>query len=64
MRYVFVLSDRPVALFILAFDMVHDPSVAIETLTSLGFERILTSGCDSSALEGLPIIKRLVEQVL
>ncbi|XP_026886714.2 copper homeostasis protein cutC homolog isoform X1 [Electrophorus electricus] len=45
-----------------AFDMVHDPSVALETLASLGFERILTSGCDSSALEGLLLIKRLVEQ--
>ncbi|ETE66835.1 Copper homeostasis protein cutC-like protein [Ophiophagus hannah] len=27
-----------------------------------GFERVLTSGCDSSALEGLPLIKRLIEQ--
>ncbi|XP_076868049.1 copper homeostasis protein cutC homolog isoform X1 [Brachyhypopomus gauderio] len=45
-----------------AFDMVHDPSVAVETLASLGFERILTSGCESSALEGLPLIKRLTEQ--
>nr|XP_033799221.1 copper homeostasis protein cutC homolog isoform X3 [Geotrypetes seraphini]XP_033799222.1 copper homeostasis protein cutC homolog isoform X3 [Geotrypetes seraphini]XP_033799223.1 copper homeostasis protein cutC homolog isoform X3 [Geotrypetes seraphini] len=45
-----------------AFDMVHDPLVAIETLISLGFERVLTSGCDSSALEGLQLIKRIVEQ--
>ncbi|XP_041735064.1 copper homeostasis protein cutC homolog isoform X1 [Coregonus clupeaformis] len=45
-----------------AFDMVHDPVVALETLVSLGFERVLTSGCDCSALEGLPLIKRLVEQ--
>ncbi|KAJ8360292.1 hypothetical protein SKAU_G00168170 [Synaphobranchus kaupii] len=45
-----------------AFDMVRDPSAALETLVSLGFERVLTSGCDSSALEGLPVIKRLVEQ--
>ncbi|XP_030058801.1 copper homeostasis protein cutC homolog [Microcaecilia unicolor] len=45
-----------------AFDMVHDPLVAIETLISLGFERVLTSGCDSSALEGLPQLKRIVEQ--
>lgn len=52
-----------VVLFVSAFDMVHDPSVAVEALVSLGFERILTSGCDSSALEGLPVIKRLVEQV-
>ncbi|XP_048126038.1 copper homeostasis protein cutC homolog isoform X2 [Alosa alosa] len=27
-----------------------------------GFERVLTSGLDSSVLEGLPLIKRLVEQ--
>uniref|UniRef100_A0AAY4E701 Copper homeostasis protein cutC homolog n=1 Tax=Denticeps clupeoides TaxID=299321 RepID=A0AAY4E701_9TELE len=45
-----------------AFDMVHDPAVALEMLISLGFERVLTSGLDSSALEGLPLIKRLVEQ--
>ncbi|KAJ8418121.1 hypothetical protein AAFF_G00138300 [Aldrovandia affinis] len=45
-----------------AFDMVRDPPSALETLISLGFERLLTSGCDCSALEGLPIIKRLVEQ--
>ncbi|KAM9364576.1 copper homeostasis protein cutC homolog isoform 3-T3 [Pholidichthys leucotaenia] len=45
-----------------AFDMVHDPSVALEALISLGFQRVLTSGCDSSALEGLPLIKRLIDQ--
>ncbi|KAI1894335.1 hypothetical protein AGOR_G00114750 [Albula goreensis] len=45
-----------------AFDMVRDPAAALETLISLGFDRLLTSGCDSSALEGLPLIKRLVEQ--
>uniref|UniRef100_A0A8D0H8X6 Copper homeostasis protein cutC homolog n=1 Tax=Sphenodon punctatus TaxID=8508 RepID=A0A8D0H8X6_SPHPU len=45
-----------------AFDMVRDPLAGLETLISLGFERVLTSGCDSSALEGLPLIKRLTEQ--
>ncbi|XP_062864629.1 copper homeostasis protein cutC homolog isoform X2 [Trichomycterus rosablanca] len=54
--------DAELCMELLAFDMVHDPLVALETLVSLGFERILTSGCDCSALEGLPIIKRLVEQ--
>nr|XP_020011888.1 copper homeostasis protein cutC homolog isoform X3 [Castor canadensis] len=49
-------------LFISAFDMVHDPVAALETLLTLGFERVLTSGCDSSALEGLPLIKRLIDQ--
>uniref|UniRef100_A0A8C2S796 Copper homeostasis protein cutC homolog n=1 Tax=Capra hircus TaxID=9925 RepID=A0A8C2S796_CAPHI len=51
-----------VVLFISAFDMVHDPVAALETLLTLGFERVLTSGCDSSALEGLPLIKRLIDQ--
>ncbi|XP_055026722.2 copper homeostasis protein cutC homolog isoform X1 [Misgurnus anguillicaudatus] len=56
-------TSRPLPVtFHRAFDMVHDPAVALEVLVSLGFERILTSGCDSSALEGLPVIKRLVEQ--
>jgi copper homeostasis protein CutC len=50
-------------LLILAFDMVHDPMAALETLLTLGFERVLTSGCDSSALEGLPLIKQLIDQV-
>lgn len=45
-----------------AFDMVHDPMAALETLLTLGFERVLTSGCDSSALEGLPLIKRLIDE--
>lgn len=43
--------------------MVQNPVVALETIISLGFERVLTSGLDSSVLEGLPVIKRLVEQV-
>lgn len=43
--------------------MVLDPVIALETLISLGFQRVLTSGCDTSALEGLPLIKRLIDQV-
>jgi copper homeostasis protein len=43
--------------------MVQDPEAALETLMSLGFQRLLTSGCDCSALEGLPVLKRLVKQV-
>ncbi|XP_056148107.1 copper homeostasis protein cutC homolog isoform X3 [Lampris incognitus] len=48
--------------FTQAFDMVQDPAAALETLVSLGIRRLLTSGCDNSALEGLPLIKCLVEQ--
>ncbi|XP_028324763.1 copper homeostasis protein cutC homolog [Gouania willdenowi] len=56
-------SARPLPVtFHRAFDMAHDPVVALEALVTLGFKHVLTSGCDSSALEGLPLIKRLVDQ--
>ena len=45
-----------------AFDMVKNPLRSLEVLIKLGFHRLLTSGCDSTALEGLPLIKQLVEQ--
>uniref|UniRef100_A0A8C7BM93 Copper homeostasis protein cutC homolog n=1 Tax=Neovison vison TaxID=452646 RepID=A0A8C7BM93_NEOVI len=61
MSLVAICRPLPVT-FHRAFDMVHDPMAALETLLTLGFERVLTSGCDSSALEGLPLIKRLIEQ--
>ncbi|AWP14022.1 putative copper homeostasis protein cutC -like isoform 2 [Scophthalmus maximus] len=54
--------DAELCMELLAFDVAHDPAVALETLVSLGFERVLTSGCDSSALEGLPVIKRIIDQ--
>jgi len=45
-----------------AFDMVKDPYTSLEIIIQLGFERILTSGQDSSALEGLLTIKYLIEK--
>lgn len=45
-----------------AFDMVKDPFKSLDIIIQLGFERILTSGQDSSALEGLPTIKYLIEK--
>ncbi|XP_057362193.1 copper homeostasis protein cutC homolog isoform X2 [Manis pentadactyla] len=54
--------DKELCMSLVAFDMVHDPVAALETLSTLGFERVLTSGCDCSALEGLPLIKRLIDQ--
>lgn len=46
-----------------AFDMVKDPHTSLDNLIGMGFERLLTSGLDSTALEGLPVIKELVEKV-
>ncbi|XP_023564856.1 copper homeostasis protein cutC homolog isoform X2 [Octodon degus] len=54
--------DKELCMSLVAFDMVNDPMEALETLLALGFERVLTSGCDSSALEGLPLIRRLIDQ--
>ncbi|MDP9848538.1 copper homeostasis protein CutC [Streptosporangium lutulentum] len=45
-----------------AFDMTADPFAALETLVSLGVDRVLTSGQDVTALEGAPLIASLVEQ--
>jgi copper homeostasis protein len=43
-----------------AFDMSRDPYESLEALTRLGIDRILTSGQESSALEGLDLISELV----
>ena len=45
-----------------AFDMTPDPAAALETLIDLGVHRLLTSGQDASALEGLPLIADLVRR--
>lgn len=44
-----------------AYDMTRDPFASLDTLISLGFKRVLTSGQDSTALEGLPLLTRLIE---
>lgn len=45
-----------------AFDLCRDPFQAMETAISLGFQRILTSGCQPSALDGIETIEKLVEK--
>lgn len=45
-----------------AFDMVRDPVEALETLVQLGVSRVLTSGLERSALEGLDLITDLVRR--
>eukprot|EP00057_Strongylocentrotus_purpuratus_P031672 XP_785284.3 PREDICTED: copper homeostasis protein cutC homolog [Strongylocentrotus purpuratus] len=43
-----------------AFDMCADGYAALEDIISLGFDRLLTSGQESTVLEGLPMIAELV----
>ncbi len=45
-----------------AFDMTRDPSRALEDLIGLGVDRVLTSGGENSALEGLDLIGELARQ--
>lgn len=43
-----------------AYDMVRDPLQSLEVLVEMGVDRVLTSGHDGTALEGLPLLGKLV----
>jgi copper homeostasis protein len=45
-----------------AFDVCSKPFEALEQIVDLGCHRLLTSGQASSAEQGIPLIKKLVEQ--
>ncbi|MGR5212683.1 copper homeostasis protein CutC [Vibrio rotiferianus] len=45
-----------------AFDQCSDAEKALEEVISLGCERILTSGLAPSALQGIDVLKAMVEQ--
>ena len=54
---------RPLSVtFHRAFDMARDPYGSLETLIGLGIDRLLTSGQEQSALEGLDLITELVRK--
>ena len=42
-----------------AFDRCREPEKALEQLISLGFDRVLTSGQQPTAEEGIPLLQRL-----
>lgn len=45
-----------------AFDLCRDPQRALETIITLGFDRLLTSGQAATAEAGIPLLCKLVEQ--
>lgn len=45
-----------------AFDMTRDPFQALEDCIEVGFDRILTAGQRPKALEGVDLIRQLVEK--
>ncbi len=58
-----IAAARPLSVtFHRAFDMTPDPWAALDALIGLGIDRILTSGQDTSVLEGLPLIAALVRE--
>lgn len=44
-----------------AFDMCANPRKALEDIIDLGFDRVLTSGCEATALQGKALIRELVQ---
>ncbi|XP_044006074.1 copper homeostasis protein cutC homolog [Aphidius gifuensis] len=59
--FVFAARPKPVT-FHRAFDEVDEPFIALNEIINLGFERILTSGKKNTAIEGIELIKQLVEK--
>jgi copper homeostasis protein len=56
-------AARPMSVtFHRAIDMTPEPLEALEALLMLGIDRVLTSGGAAMALEGAPVIRRLVER--
>lgn len=45
-----------------AFDMCKNPNEALEQIIELGCTRILTSGQETNAVKGIPLLKELIEQ--
>jgi copper homeostasis protein len=45
-----------------AFDMTRDPEEALEALIRCGVHRVLTSGQRATAVEAIPLLKKLNEQ--
>ncbi len=50
------------AVFHRAFDLVPEPFTALETLITLGFTRILTSGQQPTAIAGAALLAQLVQR--
>ncbi len=60
-RFISAADGLPVT-FHRAFDVCCSPFEALEVIIGLGCARLLTSGCSSSAYEGMGVIKELVRK--
>lgn len=58
-----IAAARPLSVtFHRAFDVARDPEASLKVLIELGTDRLLTSGQEPNALEGAPLIRRLIER--
>ena len=60
-RFVQLAAPIPVT-FHRAFDRCTDPLHALEQIIDCGCARILTSGCEPTAMEGADVLQQLVKQ--
>lgn len=60
-RLLALAKPRP-CVFHRAFDLVDDQARALEELIDLGFQRVLTSGGQATAVAGADQLKRLIDQ--
>ena len=58
-----IAAARPLSItFHRAFDVCRDPHHALESLIRHGIDRVLTSGQEATAVEGIPLLRDLVQQ--
>jgi copper homeostasis protein len=58
-----IAAARPLSVtFHRAFDVARDAERSLDILIGLGIDRLLTSGQEPNALEGAPLIRRLIER--
>jgi copper homeostasis protein len=60
-RYLIEAAGSMKRIFHRAFDLAADPFQALDRLIELGFDRVLTSGQQVSAVDGIPLIQQLIE---
>lgn len=62
MRQLIEVSQGMSITFHRAFDVCRNPQEALEQIIELGCNRILTSGAQATAEQGIPLLKKLQQQ--
>lgn len=57
-----LMADGLPVTFHRAFDQCRNPEQALEQIIEMGYARLLTSGQQPTAVEGIPMLRKLVDQ--